>query len=151
VLIQDSKRIQARFVVDRSAKPTLLASGTIVVHALIAIGHGVAHHDLGVELTVFQFLYVAVVVGLAPMVALGLLCSRRAPLGLLLLGGSMAAALVFGAYWHYLAPSPDNVSQLPAGPSQPLFRTTAHLLVVSEAVAIGLALWALSHRRRTAG
>jgi hypothetical protein len=117
---------------------------TVVVHALIAATHGLAHAELGVELSVFQTSYVVVVIGVTPIVAAVLLWTRLARLGWLLLTVSMAAALVFGIYWHYVAVSPDHVSYLPEGHSQGLFRLTALLLVVSEALGTAVGLWGLT-------
>src|SRR6266496_841064 len=113
----------------------------VMLHAIIAIAHGVAHADLGVELSGFQTAYVVVVVGAAPVVAAGLLWTRWSRLGLILLAVSMAAALDFGIYWHYVADSPDHVSHLPEGNLQGLFRLTALLLVLSEASGVAVGLW----------
>lgn len=113
----------------------------VVLHALIGIAHGVAHYDLGVELSGFQTAYVVVVIGTAPLMAAGLLGTRFSRLGLILLAASMAGALVFGIYWHYVAVSPDHVSHLPEGNLQSLFRLTALLLVFSEAFGVAVGLW----------
>ena len=123
---------------------TRVALLTVVLHAIIAIAHGVAHYDLGVELSGFQTAYVVVVVGAAPVVAAGLLWAGWSRLGLILLAVSMAAALVFGIYWHYVADSPDHVSQLPEGKTQDLFRVTALLLVLSETFGVAVGLWGLT-------
>jgi hypothetical protein len=116
----------------------------VVVHALIVVAHGIAHAELGVELSVFQTVYVAVVIVIAPIVASVLLWTRLSRLGWLLLTASMAAALVFGIYWHYVAISPDHVSHLPEGNFQWLFRLTALLLVISEAFGTVVGLWGLT-------
>ena len=53
----------------------------------------------------------------------------------------MAAALVFGIYWHYVAVSPDNVAHLPDGPLQGLFQLTALLEILFEAIGVVVGLW----------
>jgi hypothetical protein len=105
----------------------------VVVHALIVVAHGIAHAELGVELSVLQTGYVVVVIAIAPIAASVLLWTRLSWSGWLLLTVSMAAALVFGIYWHYGAISPDHVSHLPEGSFAGMFRFTALLLVFSEA------------------
>jgi hypothetical protein len=119
--------------------------GTLVVvaHAIVVIAHGIAHHDLGIDLNRFQTAYVAVVIVAAPIVAGGLLWTRLARYGLILLAVSMAAALVFGIYWHYVAVSPDNVAHLPDGQLQGLFQITALLQVLFEAIGVVVGLWGL--------
>jgi hypothetical protein len=116
----------------------------VVVHALIAVAHGIAHAELGVALSAFQTGYVVVVIGVAPVVASVLLWTRLARPGWLLLAVAMAAALVFGIYWHYVAVSPDHVSHLPEGGLQGLFRLTALLLVFAEAFGTAVGFWGLT-------
>jgi hypothetical protein len=125
---------------------TRVGTLVVVVHAIVVIAHGVAHYDLGVGLNRFQTAYVAVVIVAAPIVAGGLLWTRRARFGLILLALSMAAALVFGIYWHYVAVSPDNVAHLPEGQLQGLFLLTALLQVLFEAIGVVVGLWGLKQR-----
>lgn len=116
----------------------------VIVHALIVVAHGIAHAELGVELSAFQTGYVAVVIVVAPLLASVLLWTRLSRHGWLLLTVSMAAALVFGIYWHYIAVSSDHVSHLPEGDFQGLFRLTALLEVISETFGTIVGLWALT-------
>ena len=61
--------------------------GTVAVlaHLLIVLLHGIAHSELGVELSAWQETYVAIVIVVAPLVAVVLLWTRHARLGLWLL------------------------------------------------------------------
>jgi hypothetical protein len=116
----------------------------VVVHALITVAHGIAHAELGVALSAFQTAYVVVVISVAPIVAAILLWTRLSRLGWLVLTVSMAAALVFGISWHYVAVSPDHVSHVPEGHFQGLFRLTALLLVCSEAFGTAVGVWGVT-------
>lgn len=124
------------------------ASVAIVVlaHLVVNILHGQAHTSLGVGLSSWQQLYVIVVILIAPLVALGLSLTRYLRAGLWLLLVSMLGALVFGACYHYVVISPDHVAHLPVGAARGLFRLTALLLLITE--ALGLALAGLSLKLR---
>ena len=119
---------------------TRIAWLIVLLHALVSVAHGLAHYGLGINLSSFQSAYVILIISLAPLLAAALLWARRARLGFVILMLSMAGSLVFGLYWHYVAVSPDNVFHLHNGNLQTLFRSTAALLMVSEAsgVAVGV-------------
>ena len=122
---------------------TLAVVGTlaVVTHGVIAAAHGAAHSDLGIQMSTAETAFIDVVIVAAPVVAAVALWSTFARFGAVLLAVSMAGALVFGAYHHYVAISPDHVAHLPAGQLQGLFRVTAVLLVVSEAAGIVVGVW----------
>ena len=113
-------------------KLRFLPTIAVLAHLLVSFFHGSAHTELGVDLSTWQKSYVAIVIMVAPLVALTLIWTKHYRLGLLLLVASMAGSLIFGAYYHYVAISPDHVSHLPPGEAQGLFRLTALLLVVTE-------------------
>jgi hypothetical protein len=48
----------------------------------------------------------------------------------------MLGSLVFGAVYHYLIISNDHVAHLPPGEARQLFRITALLLLITEAVGV---------------
>jgi hypothetical protein len=127
---------------------TRIAWIIVLLHALVSTAHGFAHYGLGITLSAFQSAYVLVVISLAPLLAAGLLWARRARPGFVILVLSMAASLVFGFYWHYVAVSPDNVFHLHDGNLQTLFRSTALLLMVSEASGVAVGLWGLLGKQR---
>jgi hypothetical protein len=66
-----------------------------------------------------------------------------------LLLASMLGSLIFGACYHYVVISPDHVAHLPAGDARGLFRITALLLLLTEALAVAVAGIALGRIRRT--
>ncbi|HKV33968.1 MAG TPA: hypothetical protein VJP89_06600 [Pyrinomonadaceae bacterium] len=118
---------------------------TIVVlaHLVVNLLHGNAHTSLGVGLSSWQTVYVLSVILLAPLLALVLSFTRylRAALWLLLL--SMLGSLIFGFLYHYIIISSDHVAHLPAGDARGLFRTTALLLLVTEALGVVVAAMAI--------
>jgi len=122
---------------------TLAVVGTaaVVIHGIIAALHGAAHSDLGIQMTAAENAFINLVIVAAPVVAAILLWTRFVRAGAILLAASMAGALVFGGYHHYVAISPDHVAHLPAGNLQGQFRATAALLIVSEAFGVGVGAW----------
>jgi len=129
---------------------TLAIAGTVAVllHGVIAVLHGAAHNDLGIQMTAAENAFINVVIVAAPVVAAVALWTRFVRAGAVLLAVSMAGSLLFGAYHHYVAISPDHVAHLPAGNLQGLFRLTAVLLVVSEAAGSGIGLWGMLRAAR---
>jgi hypothetical protein len=109
-----------------------LCTIAVLAHLLVSFVHGYAHTELGVGLSAWQNGYVLIVITLAPLVALSLIWTRHRRVGFVLLIASMVGSLAFGAYYHYVAISPDHVSHLPAGDTQGLFRVTAGLLLATE-------------------
>ncbi|HEY0727821.1 MAG TPA: hypothetical protein VGD38_07125, partial [Pyrinomonadaceae bacterium] len=76
----------------------------------------------------------------APVLALALVFTRHARAGLWLLFWSMLGSLIFGFLHHYIIISPDHVSHLPPGAAQGIFRLTAVLLIVTEALGVLVAV-----------
>lgn len=111
----------------------------VLAHLVVNLLHGNAHTSLGVGLSSWQTVYVLSVILLAPLLALVLSFTRylRAALWLLLL--SMLGSLIFGFLYHYIIISPDHVAHLPVGGARGLFRTTALLLLVTEALGVVVA------------
>ena len=120
----------------------------VAVHGLVNAAHGAAHLELGVEISNWQQTFILVVIGLSPLVAALLLWTSRARLGAVTLTGSMAAAFVFGVYYHYVAVSPDHVDHLPPGDARGLFRASALFVAASQALGVVAGLWS---RRRLRG
>ena len=115
----------------------------VVVHVLVNATHGAAHSELGVEMSKWQETFILLVIGLSPIAAAVLLWTAHARLGAVILIGSMAAALVFGVYYHYVAVSPDHVEHLPPGDAQGLFRASALFVAVSQALGVLVGLWSI--------
>jgi hypothetical protein len=125
---------------------TLAIAGTVAVliHAVIAVLHGAAHNNLGIQMTAAENAFINVVIVAAPLVAAAALWTRFSFAGAVLLTVSLAGSLLFGAYHHYVAISPDHVAHLPPGNLQGLFRVTAVLLVVSEAAGSAIGVWGMT-------
>lgn len=121
----------------------LLSTVAVVAHLVVSMVHGNAHQQLVVGLSNWQNIYVMTVIIVAPLIAMALIWTRYAHMGLVLLSISMAGSLIFGIAYHYVVISPDHVSHLPPGEAQGLFRTTALLLVLTEVFGVVVGLWGL--------
>jgi hypothetical protein len=124
---------------EREAKPSQAPPGyalaIIFTHLALSMAHGMAHSHLAIALTIAQTVFVGAVIVTAPLVAAYFIWKRRSRLGGALLAISMAAALAFGVYYHFIAPGPDNVNQ--ADSTKPanwrnLFEDTAMDLALIE-------------------
>jgi len=122
-----------------------LVTIVVLVHLVVNLLHGRAHTDLGVGLTTWQYIFVLTVILLAPLVALILSWTRYARAGVWLLFISMLGSLIFGFCYHYIIVSNDHVAHLPPGEARGVFRITALLLLVTE--ALGVVLAAIAVRR----
>jgi Na+(H+)/acetate symporter ActP len=119
----------------------LAATAIVVLRQIVAQLHGMAHDELGVGLSTWQWAFVYSVVAAAPIVALVLYWTRYAAAGALLLGVSMLGGMLFGIYYHFIAVSPDNVGHLPEGHGQGFFIATAILLVPIELAGTAYGFW----------
>ena len=117
-----------------------LGVGIVLAHFVVVMFHGSAHTNLKINLATWQTVFVLIVIVLAPLAAAILIWTRFARFGFVLLAASMAGALLFGVYFHYLAISPDHVSHLPPGDAQATFRWTALLLAITEAIGLTVGL-----------
>jgi hypothetical protein len=133
-------------------KDKLLRYGAMAVlaHAAVIVPHGLAHQGEAAVLTMLANAYVALVIVLAPFVALWLLRAGRLRAGALLLFSSMLGALLFGILYHYLIPGSDHVVHVPAGPWQLPFQITSALLIVTEGAGTIVGAWMLYVLGRTA-
>jgi len=126
-----------------------LGTAAVFVHGAPLVLHGVAHAQLGIYLeSVLANIYIGVVLYAAPVVAAWLLWTGRIRLGGWLLVGSMVGSLIFEGYHHFLAMSPDHVSQVPAGPWGDTFRITAVASAVTEGLALAAGLVIIARARR---
>ena len=101
--------------VTRAVSLDRLMAAVVVVHFVVAGVHGVAHVGAGVALTAAQLVFVVVVITAAPVY--GLYRHYRGPgaQGAAILVASMAASLVFGWVFHFVADTPDNVARVEPG------------------------------------
>jgi len=120
---------------------------TVVVgaHLLITIVHAIAHQGAQVLLTRAATVFVLIVIVIGPMAGVAV-STRWQRAGGWIVTATMAGALVFGFVNHFVMASPDHVSHV-AAPWQPLFATTAWLLMLTEAdcVVVGVRLATFRH------
>jgi hypothetical protein len=125
------------------SKAARFALVVIVTHAAITALHGTAHRVLDVELSRSQLLFIAAVILVAPLVAGVLLLKRAASSAGIILTLSMAGALVFGLYNHFVLVGPDHVFHVPGIRGSlwvRAFQATAALLALSEGAGVGAGL-----------
>lgn len=110
--------------------------GTLVVLGNLAvnIAHGEAHRSLQITLSPRDNAFVLTVILFCPVLAMVLMWFSRRRWGPMLLTLSMLGSLLFGAYKHLIAMSPDHVSHAPAGTWGTVFVVTSYLLLVFEAL-----------------
>jgi len=100
-----------------------------------------------VKLSRFGYVYVAIVITLAPIVAGVLLFSRTQKVGALLLTLSMLGSFAFGFWYHFLTPGTDNVAEV-HGPWHSPFLWTAIALAIVEFAGLFIGLWMYRRIRR---
>ena len=117
---------------QRSARYATTA--IVLVHLVVTLVHGWAHSQLQIGLTTFQTAFVAIVVVLLPLLALGLAWTAKVRDGLGMLSASMFAALLFGVFHHFWMAGPDNVHSQAATSTGSAFVITAYGLLITEAI-----------------
>jgi len=104
----------------------IYGSAIVVCHAIVSLVHSVAHSELQIGLSPTETGFVLVVIGLCPLVAMGLLWTSWKTSGLVLLVLSMAGSLLFGLYHHFLVMGPDHVGEQIQGLWATTFALTAY-------------------------
>lgn len=122
----------------------------VTLHSLILIVHDLAHRVLGIDVSLLQYAYAYLVMGLAPIVSAILLWKGRLRNGAILLFLAMLGSLVFAGVNHFVIVSKDHVSHAPAGKWLPVFQSTAILLAVIEILGCWVGLLILRKSSRTA-
>ncbi len=130
-------------------KVALYVTLAAVLATLAHVLHGISHVEHQVPLAAWQWAYVIFVIFLAPVVAAVLLWTRLQRVGVWLLVASMAGALIFGLAFHFLVSGPDNVFTLNPGAGREAFRSSAALVVLTEALGCVAGIWALSKLPRS--
>ena len=123
------------------------ATALVVIHAIIAAMHGLAHIGGNVGLTLFDVTFVGIVISIAPLVAVLLLYKYSWQTGTWLYLIAMIGSFAFGLHHHFLAAGPDNVMDQLPGTWAVLFQATAILLTVLEAVGCIIGLVLVSSKR----
>ena len=116
-----------------------LGVAVVVLHALVVIPHSIAHTMIHIDMNLWQNIYIGLVIVIGPVVS-GILLWRSSRSGFVLLVLSMTGSLLFGIYYHFVAPGPDNVTFLHPHPWTQTFRVSAVMLAVVElgGVIVGL-------------
>ncbi len=129
----------------------LAISTLVIAHLVATLWHGDAHSTLGIDLSTAQTLYVLVVILAAPVISAILIWTRFTIFGVGLFAISMAGALVFGVYHHYVLVSPDNIAHLPAGlaEAQSQFIESAAVIAMFEVFSAFLGFLLLGHAYAT--
>jgi hypothetical protein len=115
------------------------AIGIVIVHFAINVAHGIAHQHLAIGLNSFQKIFVAVVIVVAPLYAAYLIWKGSLRTGGMLLAVSMAGALAFGVYYHFILPGPDHVTHINLPISldmRDIFDVSAVLLALFECLGV---------------
>jgi hypothetical protein len=124
--------------------PSIKYAAMIVwLHTLIAVVHGVSHVLNHANLSILSDIFVAVVIVLAPLLALLLLYTRWQRPGALLLTLSMFASLLFGLVNHFMIPGTDNVAMVMPGVWHSSFLITSILVAISEVIGTAIGVWCL--------
>jgi hypothetical protein len=116
-----------------------IAIGIVLFHFALNIAHRIAHGRLAIGLDAFQKIFVVAIILVAPLIAAFLIWKRRLRAGGALLAISMAGALVFGVYFHFILPGPDHVTHIRLPLSfdmRDIFDVTAVLLALFEALGL---------------
>jgi hypothetical protein len=125
-----------------------LSLGIIAFHLAVAALHGAAHFHYEIPLAMWQHVYVAAIVFVAPLAAGGLLLARRLRAGAWLMLISMAAAALFGIYFHFLLIGPDNVSSINLDAWGMVFFATSIFLAATEVWGVSVSFRLLRAARR---
>ena len=115
------------------------AIGIVLIHFAINVAHGIAHQHLAIGLNAFQQAFVAAVILVAPFYSAYLIWKGSMRAGGVLLAVSMAGALVFGVYYHFILPGPDHVTHLNLPMSldmRDIFDVSAVLLALFECLGV---------------
>jgi hypothetical protein len=115
----------------------------VVIHAIVNGLHGLAHQKIPIPLSLFQGLFVGIVIFPTPIIAAVLLWTQFDRIGSWLLLSSMAAAGLFGVYNHYIVISPDHVSQISLEGWGLVFQITAFLIPLVDGLGCAVGVWAL--------
>jgi hypothetical protein len=129
-----ARRLQPSGRVGRVAQTDWALTSVVLLHLAINIAHGQAHTGAAIPLSLAATLFVSIVILAGPLVGLALTRWRRAA-GAWIVAGSLGGALVFGLVNHFAIAGPDHVDHVAAA-WRGLFRTTALLLVASEAIGV---------------
>ena len=122
-----------------SPREAVLAT-VVLTHLGVSLIHGFAHARASVVLPQMSMLFVFGVILAGPIVGMALQRLALPRGGAWIVAATMAGALAFGLWNHFVIEGADHVSHV-AQPWRILFGTTAALLVVTEALGSAVAVW----------
>lgn len=116
--------------------------GTIFIlcHGAVSLLHEIAHRMLPVTLPLVKYAIAYAFLGVLPLIALVLLWTSFRRAGIRLLLFSMAGALLFAGYHHFVLHGPDHILEVPPGAWRTVFQVTAVLLLILEAFGCWLSI-----------
>src|SRR5712692_1237973 len=117
----------------------------VLLNAGVNLLHGLAHAELQVIPGLLDSLFIALIVGVAPLVSLLVVLKGSQRVGSSLLLVSLLASLIYGFYHHFLVVDTDSALSVPSGVSGALFLVTALLLLVTEIVGSWVAATLVLH------
>lgn len=121
----------------------LVATLLVVLHFLVVMGHGQAHLQLQIQSSIWQSIFITLVIVIGPLLAALLLWTRLARMGTIALLATMVGSLLFGVAYHFLVPGTDNAMGLHNGHWESVFRMTATWLALIETCAVAWCVWNL--------
>jgi cytochrome bd-type quinol oxidase subunit 2 len=105
------RRVIARKATNHGSHSAVSYSiGLILIHLAVSFVHGFAHGRLEISLNAAQKIFIDAVIVAMPLIAGFLLWKNKIRAGGALLSASMAGGLIFGIYYHFIAPGADNVN-----------------------------------------
>ena len=127
-------------------KLRLAMTGWVLLHLVVVSVHGFSHHRLGVDLEIWQQVFVGTVILAGPLAALAVSCISRLRLGTILLAISMAGSSAFGICYHFFLSTPDNIFLSATVGRGHWFAITAVLLSIIETACCVWCVWILRCR-----
>lgn len=119
-----------------------LLAAVLALHLAAGMLHGLPHGLAPVNLHAWQWVFVAIVTNLLPIMGFVLVWRyRRTQLGGVVFMASMAAALAFGLYYHFVVENPDHVDSVIGAWSLPFLVTT---VLVAATDLLGVVAGALA-------
>lgn len=113
----------------------------VLAQAFVSSLHGLAHVVVDVHLSLLGYAFISTLTYVLPGLALWLIARQLPRQGMAIMVVSLAGALFFGLYNHYMRISPDHVDHLPGEDGHGFFQITAMLVLWLDAIATLYSVW----------